>query len=254
VRLPAQLRQDAERFLAAAHSVHQARVSLRAQAMSKGMRSYLVTSAGSGDGKTSLTVSLGLSFAQSRLRTLLIDADLIGRNLTEYFDAGRANGLHEALASGTMGDGVRRSDVDPCLYVLPAGRAGTQDALSMPLDTVRAVLAEAREQFDVILIDSGPILGSVEASVLSQEVDGVIFAVAAGQQRRFVEQAMRRLESLGVRIAGIMFNRANRQDFRRSAFGSSARSSISGVWPPRHGGLGRPAEDGQPVGAQAVQN
>ena len=64
---------------------------------------------------------------------------------------------------------------------------------------MQALIAEARNYFDVIIIDSGPILGSLEASVIAPEVDGVIFAISRGQDRPAADAAMRRLRGLGDR-------------------------------------------------------
>jgi len=218
-------RFDREDTLAAAHSIHQVRVSLQARANSEGAKTYLVTSATAGEGKTSLTLSLGLSFAVSKQRTLVIDCDLVGRHLTSNLGAQDSEGLQEALAAGSMRKLLRKTDTG--LYVLTTGRAESQDAYALPAAKMKALLREAKNCFDIVLIDTGPILGSVEAAVLAQQVDGVILTITRGQERRLVEQAMARLSSLGVKIAGMIFNRARPQDFHQSAYSSSHRSIMS---------------------------
>jgi len=212
---------DRDEMLAAAHSIHQVRVSLQARS-EPGTQTYLITSAAAGEGKTSLTLSLGLSFAVSKQRTLVIDADLVGRHLTAKLDMQGVDGLHEALETGRIESLLQRTDDG--LFVLTAGKAAAQHAYAMPASAFRKLLTEARRHFDVILIDSGPILGSVEAAVLAQEVDGVIFAITRGQKQRNVSQAMSRLAALKVKIVGLIFNRAKPEDFRRSPYGSSYRS------------------------------
>ncbi|MDB5357460.1 MAG: hypothetical protein JWN24_3913 [Phycisphaerales bacterium] len=214
---------DSEQMSAAAHSIHQIRVSLRARWRDQGSAAYLITSATSGEGKTSLTVSLGLSCAASGLRTLVIDGDLVGRKLTATLHAKEMEGLHEAILAGSIRHRIRKADAG--LFILPAGQGAPQHACAMPSATIRSLLSEAREYFDVVLIDTGPILGSLEASVLAQEVDGVIFTIARGQTRQMVEQAMKRLGSLGVTVIGCIFNRAKPEDFNSSPYGSSSRSA-----------------------------
>jgi polysaccharide biosynthesis transport protein len=214
---------ECEEVLAAAHSVHQIRVSLEAQDSNNGSRAYLITSSTAGEGKTSLTMSLGLSFAAAGLRTLVIDCDLIGRHLTAAFRAKEMEGLQEALAAGSLRQFIRKTHGG--LHLLTAGKGQTADACALPGAAMRSLLKEARRYFHVVLIDSGPILGSLEAAVLAREVDGVIFTITQGQQRRLVEHALRRLDSLGTRVAGLIFNRATRQDFYHSPFGSSPRST-----------------------------
>jgi succinoglycan biosynthesis transport protein ExoP len=217
--------RECEEMLAAAHSVHQIRVTLEAQESNHGSRAYLMTSSTAGEGKTSLTMSLGLSFASAGLRTLVIDGDLVGRRLTSSFSAKDMEGLQEAIAVGSLKQFIRKTRGG--LHLLMAGHASTTNSSALPAAAIRSLLKEARRYFHVVLIDSGPILGSLEAAVLAQEVDGVIFTISQGQERRLVEHALRRLETLKVRMAGLIFNRAKRQDFSQSPFGSSARSSYA---------------------------
>jgi polysaccharide biosynthesis transport protein len=222
---------DEEEMWAAAHSLHQIRVTLRArQGLSQGSRVYLMTSASSGEGKTSLSMSLGLSFAASRLRTLVVDADLVGRHLTTALRGRELDGLHEALSAGTLRGSVRK--VWNGLSVLTAGKVASSDACTLSSGAMKALLGEARKHFDVILLDAGPILGSLEAAVLAQEADGVVFTIARGQQRGMVDKALQRLDSLGARLEGVIFNRAEPEDFLRSPYGSTSRSS-SGMRPER---------------------
>ena len=214
---------DSDEAAAAAHSIHQIRVTLRSQSARDGARVYLVTSAAAGEGKTSATMALALSFAASRERILVIDGDLVGRRFTENLKATELEGFHEALAAGSMNRLVRT--MADGVSVLPTGRASMRDACGIPTQKIRLLLEQARQNFDVVLIDSGPILGSVEAAVLAQEVDSVIFMVGRGQQRGLVETSLQRLRMLGVPTAGIIFNRAHSSDFIRSAY-SSGRQSI----------------------------
>jgi Mrp family chromosome partitioning ATPase len=213
---------DREQMLAASHSIHQIRVSLRAQ--SNG-RAYLITSASSGEGKTSVSVALGLSFAASRLRTLVIDCDLVGRRLSRGFNATHLTGLNEAIAARTLRNMVRKTESG--IYVLTAGNAAASDACGIPADAIRVLLEEARRYFDIVLVDSGPILGSVEAALLAPVVDGVIFTIVQGQRRQVVSSAARRIASLGGNLSGFIFNRAKHKDFEQSLYNSSSKSSES---------------------------
>ncbi|HZN69491.1 MAG TPA: P-loop NTPase [Tepidisphaeraceae bacterium] len=219
---------DGDQRTAAAHSVHQIRVSLQARALREGRpesQVYLFTSSAAGEGKTTLAASLALSFAASRLRTLVIDCDLVGRHLTSSLQAQELEGLNEALQEGTIRGRVRKTDAG--LYVLTAGVAGATDAPAMSPAAVRAVLEEARRHFHVILLDTGPVLGSIEAAVLAQEADGAVMVIARGQQRSLVQKAMRRLRSLGTPVLGFVFNRARPQDFHQSVCTSTAHAADS---------------------------
>ena len=127
--------------------------------------------------------------------------------------------MQDALKTGSLLKSVRKTSSG--LFVLTAGKAGAPDAVGIPADSVRSLFAEARNYFKVVIVDSGPILGSIEAAVLAQEADGVIFTITRGQHRELVQRALRRLSALRSQIVGFIFNRAKPQDFHRSAYASS---------------------------------
>jgi Mrp family chromosome partitioning ATPase len=145
---------------------------------------------------------------------LVIDGDFVGRKTTQGFRAQNQDGLYESLEERNIGDRVIQAT--PFLHVLPAGRATPADACSITTGGIRQAL-EQLKGFDIVLIDSGPILESLEAGVLAQEVDGVILAISRGQQSDLVAQAVHRFQALGARLVGAVFNRANSQDFQCAA-------------------------------------
>jgi hypothetical protein len=71
------------------------------------------------------------------------------------------------------------------------------------------LLREAREQFDTVLIDTGPILGSLEAAVMAAEADGVVLVVSRGNQRSSLEAAVAELDALETNVIGAIYNRAH---------------------------------------------
>jgi Mrp family chromosome partitioning ATPase len=208
----------------AAQCVHRIRVMLGALKARRsgggGGAMYLISSASPGEGKTSVALALALSHALSGERTLLIDADLTGRRVTRGFDAEGKPGLREALESGTLE--VRRSLGG--LAVLTAGVSDPMDGCRTSSPAMRRLLDQARRHFDTVLIDTGPMLGSVEASALAREVDGVVFVIARGQRPYLVQRAMEEMRMVGGEVAGLIFNRAMSKDFYRSFQSSSLRS------------------------------
>lgn len=225
---------DPERAIDAAQCVHQIRVMLQVGAGSKRCAVYLLSSASPGEGKTSLTAALGLSFAACGSRTLLIDCDLVGQKLSKGFDAEAMSGLHEALGDASLLDHVRQTTREN-LWILPVGRADALYANTLSAAALQRLLEEARQHYDVVLIDSGPILGSVEASTVATQVDGVILTISRQQQRPMVERAVRHLQAIGARLVGTVFNRATPTDFSRSSTSMSVRSAsneraLARVW------------------------
>jgi len=209
----------------AAHCVHQIRTMLQINGhMMPEKRAFAVTSASSGDGKTSLTLALGLSFAASGSRTLLIDSDLVGAGLTARLGMNGPEGVLEAMTSGNLMEYVKQTDVSD-LSILPVGLAQLHHAGIFSPQSVRRLVNEAKKHYEIILIDTGPILGSIEATPVAAASDGVILTVARGQQRPLVEKALAHLNSIGARVAGVVFNRAQSRDFEQSISGISMRSA-----------------------------
>lgn len=221
-RLPEKL-NDPEQAAVAAHCIHQIRIMLQVGQNPDKRRTFMVTSASTGDGKTSLTMALGLSFAASGSKTLVIDCDMVGQGLTHRLKAHGVPGLIETLNLGTLRGHVRKTATKG-LYILPIGNADAVHAGVLSPASIKRLMSACREHFDIIVIDTGPILGSLEASVVAAEADGVIVAVARGQQQPLVEKAIRHLRSIGANIFGIVFNRAEERDFQRSVASASIRS------------------------------
>lgn len=214
---------DIEMAADAAQCLHQIRVMLQLQAQATGSVCYLMTSACPGEGKTSLTAALALSFATAGARTLVIDADLIGQRLTRGYQLRDRPGVREAMLLGVNDEMICDSGV-PGLSVLPAGVSDGRDACSVSHNFVRRLLAYARKQYDIVLIDSGPILGSLEAMVIAGIADGVVLTISRQQQKPLVDRAIRQLRAANARIMGLVFNKAERRDFQRSVAATSLRS------------------------------
>ncbi|MGD0541956.1 MAG: AAA family ATPase [Tepidisphaeraceae bacterium] len=206
---------DPTQAATAAHCVHQIRTILQITGQSTERRVFTLTSASPGDGKTSLTLALGLSFSASGSRTLLVDGDLIGGGLTARLNVTAEHGVLEAMASRDIMPFIRTTDVAD-LSFLPVGKAMGGYTGTISPAAVRRLVDEARKHFDVILIDTGPILGSIEASPVSVASDGVVLCVSRGQQRQVVDRALAHLHAIGARLAGVVFNRAQAHDFERS--------------------------------------
>lgn len=214
---------DPSQASVAAHCVHQIRTMLQLNCLSDTLNCLSITSATSGDGKTSLALALGLSFAASGSRTLLIDTDLIGGGLSARLGIREAVGISEAVVARNPMEYVRETDVNG-LSVLPVGTQGAQNASAFNPSAVRRMMAELRKHFDIVIVDTGPILGSIEATPVVAASDAVILTVARRQSRDLVEKAIGQLRAVGAHIAGVVFNRADARDFERSVSGISLRS------------------------------
>ena len=125
---------------------------------------------------------------------------------------------------------VRQTDIAD-VALLPVGSAGNLHASTLSPAALRRLIEEAEAHYETILIDTGPILGSIEASLVCAAADATILAVSRGQQRPMVEKSLSHLAAIGAKLAGVVFNRAQANDFERSISGVSMRSV--GIHGPR---------------------
>jgi Mrp family chromosome partitioning ATPase len=208
----------------AAFCVHNLRIRLQLLNTQERSCVYMITSAAAGEGKTSLTLSVGLSFASAGKRVLLIDCDPIGRGLSQRLKCNTLPGLSEYLNGANLDIATK---VSQNLTFLPAGtRRRSPIETEFSGDRLRTLLSEARSRFDVILVDTGPVLSSLQNPVIAQFTDFVILTIAQGQQQPLVERSQRMLQSVGIPVSGFVFNRASASDYRRWVGGTSYYDSV----------------------------
>ncbi|NUR56626.1 MAG: CpsD/CapB family tyrosine-protein kinase, partial [Acidobacteria bacterium] len=173
-----------------------------------GLRVVMVTSAISGEGKSLTTTNLALTLTRSyERRVLLIDADLRRPTLHLIFQLENVRGVNEFVQSrGTKP--LHLVPVAPRLFLLPAGRPDSDPLGALTSETMRRIVAEARDQFDWVLIDTPPIGLLPDAGLLGGIVDGALLVVRAGHSP--YDLIKRAVESVGrERILGVVFNGAD---------------------------------------------
>ncbi|MFG0293286.1 MAG: AAA family ATPase [Phycisphaerales bacterium JB050] len=224
---------DSEQSEVASLTVHHIRNMLlldgRSSAASNGTssaRTIAITSAGPGDGKTSVVVALGMSFAQAGYRTLVIDADLVGRGLSSHFDVRASEGLSEALSFDP--DTPVTQEPTPTavsgLSVLSAGCDEDFRPEHMARERFSEVINHYRAKYDVVLIDSGPLLGSLEAGLATRCADRILLVVSRGSDQRSVSAVVKRFRDGGLRHVSLVFNKARPDDIEQSVSYISMRS------------------------------
>ena len=175
-------------------------------------KTVMVTSSGPGEGKTTFCLSLARSLAISGNKILLIDADLRRPRVARLL-AIAANGRDlSAVLTGkhTIEDVLRHDTLVPNLDVIPAfGRApNAQDLLGSK--QMKKLVSEMAGKYDLVLIDTPPILAVTDAAMVAKVADTSLFIVKwASTSRETVVQALRQLKGLDCRIAGSVLNQVN---------------------------------------------
>lgn len=191
-------------------------------------RSLVVTSANSGDGKTGLAVSLAASMAETGQRVLLIDGDIRKPDIGQSLRLSDCDRLSAALRAEQPLKELVISSAVSNLDVLPAVASNGQTAQLLTPQRVKRLLSEATRQYEMIIIDSPPVLLAADALVWGQAADGVICSVLAGRSNRAaVWSACDRLRQVDAKVLGTVVGNVSQSNmYYGSSYGSS---SVGGV-------------------------
>jgi capsular exopolysaccharide synthesis family protein len=187
-------------------------------------RKILVTSAHPGEGKTSVTVNLAITLAQSGHRVLLVDADLRKPRLHSILSCSNDRGLSNYLAdAGTPWPEPVATHIDN-LFLIPSGPLPPNPADLLDSERFMAVQKEMEAQgFDQIIYDSPPVLAVADPAIIAGRADAVVIVAHAGvTPRDGLGHAVARLRRVTTRIVGGVLNRADR-DLQTSYYDDAYR-------------------------------
>jgi capsular exopolysaccharide synthesis family protein len=171
------------------------------------LKCILMTSASPSEGKSTVAAHLAIAHAEQGHKTLLIDGDMRRPSLHKLFGMENVAGLSKVLEHGVPWQEMLlkpRPDLD--LQVMPAGPS-TRRAADLVGGALPKLLDQAREEFDLVILDAPPLLGFPEPLQMAAAVDGVIVVTRAGQtERKAVAAVLNTLGHLRANLVGIVLN------------------------------------------------
>ena len=168
----------------------------------------LVTSAQAAEGKTTTCMAISSGFARMGRRVLLIDADLRRPSLHTRMTIANKRGLSNLLTSSDQLEQTMVRSDQPNLTLLPAGPIPPSPTELLSTGRMEDILQAAARQFDVVVIDSPPILGLADAPLISALVDGVVIVVEADRSRRgALKSALRRMRAMRPVLLGAVLTK-----------------------------------------------
>jgi succinoglycan biosynthesis transport protein ExoP len=166
-----------------------------------------VVSGGAGEGKSTTLVNLAYICAQGGYTTLMIDADLRRPRLHTFFDINNSVGLTNYLTTELMLEDVILQTPMDNLYFMPSGILPSDAAGILNSRRMSELIQDVKQRFDLVLVDSPPILGVSDASVLASEVDLTMIVV---QHRKLPRNMLLRVkhavENVGGNVIGVVLN------------------------------------------------
>jgi capsular exopolysaccharide synthesis family protein len=220
--------QGADFRLALAEAIDTTRTMvLHGSANDRPLRTFLVTSAVEGEGKTSLAGHLAISLASAGYSTLLVDGDLRAPSAHGLFDVAGAPGLCEILCGEAELASAIHPTAVPGLSVMPAGAWDIGVRQSLAGARWGQVRRELESAFDFVVVDSGPVLAVSDSLLMARDVDGVLLSVLVDVSRvSSVEETRDRLRAIGANVLGVVINGVVIPSYR------SAQSRTPVVQPP----------------------
>ena len=171
------------------------------------LRTLVVTSPAAGEGTSTVSSNLAVTFAQQNLRVLIVDADMRRARLHTIFGGHREPGLSEVLArQGTLEEAIRPTDVEG-LHLLPAGMLVPNVSEMLGSERMRALMGELTDRYDLVIIDTPPVLAAADAEILGVQADATLVVVRAGQtERQPAQYAVQQMRAIGSRVMGVVLN------------------------------------------------
>jgi capsular exopolysaccharide synthesis family protein len=189
------------------------------------LKSIMVTSANPSEGKSTTAANLAIAFAQVERRVLLVDADMYRPVLHEFFKIRMTPGLSDYILGKATYDEVVQRNVLDNLDIICSGTMPPNSVEIPSSEKMKVLFRQALQSYNVMLLDSPPVLAATDASVLATQVDGTLLVVSYDNTRELeIERTMESLESVGARILGVVLNNFD----ARKAYGGYAPASHYG--------------------------
>lgn len=200
------IQQDNARSIRA-EAFRQLRTNLQFVDVDRPVQVLVVTSSVPHEAKSTTATNLAVSFAESGRRVLLIEADLRRPKVADYLGVERAIGLTSVLSGAASIEDAIQEWGPGGLSVLGSGPIPPNPAELLGSVAMSTLIRALRQDFDIVVIDTPPLLPVTDAAVASKQADGCLLVVRYGKTKRSqILSALRSLRSVDSRILGIVLN------------------------------------------------
>lgn len=199
----------------AAEAYRALRTSVQMLGVERPLAVIQVTSAFGSEGKSATVANLAAVLAQLGQRVVVVDCDLRRPRIRTIFDIAGDEGLTSVLArTATLDSALQRVTVNNApLAVLPSGPIPPNPSELLASKRMAELIFQLQSDFDVVLLDSPPVLAVTDSTALSSWVDAVVVVAAAGiVAKKPLRSAIDTLHQVGAPVAGVVFNRTTAAD------------------------------------------
>lgn len=200
---------------AAAEAYRALRTNIQFASLDKPLRTLLATSTAPDEGKSTTIANLAVTMAQSEQRVIVVDCDLRRPTLHTIFGLTNEQGLTSMMLNEAHSSFLQATAV-PGLQVLTSGPLPPRPADILGSRRMAAIIAQLREQADMVLFDTPPINAVTDAAVLAAMVEGVLLVFRAGATKRDrARQASKLLDKVNANVVGVVLTdvKADREQY-----------------------------------------
>ena len=182
------------------------RTNIQYSSFDKEIRSIVVTSSEPGEGKSTVTGNLALSFAQDEKSVILIDCDLRRPTVHKNFKLSNEAGLSEVIVGkAKLEDAIQPYNEN--LHVITSGKIPPNPAEMLSSNVMTNLIKALKEKYDMVILDSAPLQAVTDAQILSTKVDGTVFVVRAERTKTdSVKESKSLLDQVGANIVGTVLH------------------------------------------------
>jgi capsular exopolysaccharide synthesis family protein len=188
------------------------RTNIEFSTIDQKLQIIMITSSKPSEGKSTTCANLAVAFAQANKQVLLIDADLRKPTQHHIFGKSNRNGLTTVLFNqNQLQDVIQHTDTDN-LSIIHAGPTPPNPSELLASKQMAALLETTRGMYDVIIIDTPPIMSVTDAQIVATQSDGVVLVIDSGKVKKEVGlKAKAALDHVNAKLIGIVLNNINRK-------------------------------------------
>jgi capsular exopolysaccharide synthesis family protein len=221
-----------EPLAAPSEAVRRLRTNLQFIDIAHRPKSIVVSSSIPAEGKTTIAINLAVSLADTGARVILVDADLRRPSIAEYMGIEGQVGLTTVLIGRADVKDVVQPFGTSSLDLLPAGQVPPNPSELLGSVAMASLLERLSASYDMVLLDSPPLLPVTDAVVLSKLAGGALVVVGADRAHRpQLQQSLDSLHTAGVHLFGLVMNKIARREAAAYAYGNGYGSYESKIRP-----------------------
>lgn len=188
------------------------RTNIQFSMIDKELKTLVITSSGPGEGKSTTSANLAVVFANSGVRTLLVDADLRNPTVAKTFALNNQHGLSNLLSErdSSVSDMVQASGIEN-LTILSSGPKPQNPSEMLGSVRMHKVIQDMRDAYDLVIFDMPPVVAVTDAQVVASQVDGTVMVIREGiSNKNALLKAKSLLEMVSANVLGVVYNGSTR--------------------------------------------